>query len=61
MVPIIFAVCIAFMVVHCLVSIFDMTVNTLFVCFCEDASQNDGLSRPYYMSLKLREILMQIK
>lgn len=27
-----------------------MAIDTIFLCFCEDCEQNDGISKPYYMS-----------
>ncbi len=34
-----------------------MTIDTLFLCFCEDSERNDGsLERPYFMSAKLQEV-----
>lgn len=34
--------------------VFDMTVDTIFLCFCEDCEHNDGSEeRPYYMSESL--------
>lgn len=32
-----------------------MTIETIFLCFCEDCEMNDGISRPYYMSRGLME------
>ncbi|KAJ3340207.1 hypothetical protein HDU93_007297 [Gonapodya sp. JEL0774] len=43
-------------------SVFDMTVDTLFVCFCEDSERNDGSSqRPYYMPASLKDFLNKHK
>jgi hypothetical protein len=30
-----------------------MAVDTIFICFCEDSDKNDGLKKPYYMSVGL--------
>ena len=27
-----------------------MAIDTIFLCFCEDSSRNDGINKPYYMS-----------
>lgn len=27
-----------------------MTIDTLFLCFCEDCEINDGIDKPYFMS-----------
>jgi choline transporter-like protein 2/4/5 len=41
-------------------SVFDMAIDTLFLCFLEDLERNDGSpDKPYYMSDKLREILQK--
>lgn len=38
-----------------------MTIDTIFLCFCEDCERNDGLSRPYYMSRGLMEFVQNSK
>lgn len=38
-----------------------MTVDTIFLCFCEDCEANDGISRPYYMSRGLMEFVQDSK
>jgi len=30
-----------------------MALQTIFLCFCEDISQNDGVIKPYFMSDRL--------
>ncbi|CAG9768393.1 unnamed protein product [Ceutorhynchus assimilis] len=38
-------------IVACLsFGVFETTIDTLFVCYCEDNLLNDGMSKPYYMS-----------
>ena len=32
-----------------------MVIDTIFLCFCEDADRNDGITRPYYMSRGLMD------
>ena len=32
---------------------FQITIDTIFLCFCEDCERNDGVSKPYYMSKNL--------
>lgn len=42
-----------FLVLHllsCINTMLQMAIDTIFICFCEDCEQNDGLSRPYFMS-----------
>ncbi|XP_029841006.2 choline transporter-like protein 1 isoform X2 [Ixodes scapularis] len=43
----------AFLISHCFLSVYEMTIDTLFLCFCEDCQMNDGISRPYFMSTNL--------
>lgn len=38
-----------------------MTIDTIFLCFCEDCEQNDGISRPYFMSRGLMEFVQNSK
>ncbi|RZC36195.1 Choline transpo domain containing protein, partial [Asbolus verrucosus] len=37
------------------------TVDTLFICFCEDSVLNDGMSKPYYMSKGLKQFVENSK
>jgi len=34
--------------------VFDMAIDTLLLCFCEDCEKNNGADRPYYMSDALK-------
>lgn len=36
-----------------------MTIDTIFLCFCEDCEVNDGITRPYFMSRNLMEIIYE--
>lgn len=38
-----------------------MTIDTIFLCFCEDYEENDGMSRPYFMSAGLMEFVESSK
>lgn len=38
-----------------------VTIDTIFICFCEDYERNDGDARPYFMSLDLKEFIEQTK
>jgi hypothetical protein len=38
-----------------------MTVDTIFICFCEDSEVNDGITRPFFMSRELMEIMQELK
>ncbi|XP_076684764.1 choline transporter-like protein 1 isoform X2 [Andrena cerasifolii] len=60
-VPIALAGCFAFLVAHCFISIYEMIIDTIFICFCEDCEKNDGIGRPYYMSRGLMEFVENSK
>ena len=34
-----------------------MSIDTIFLCFCEDSERNDGITKPYYMSKGLIEFV----
>lgn len=38
-----------------------MTIDTIFLCFCEDCEINNGISRPYYMSRDLMRFIENSK
>lgn len=38
-----------------------MTVDTIFLCFCEDIVENDGISNPYFMSPELMDVMKKLK
>lgn len=46
---------------HYNVITFQMTIDTIFICFCEDCERNDGISRPYYMSRGLMQFVQNSK
>ncbi|KAL1389165.1 hypothetical protein pipiens_012584 [Culex pipiens pipiens] len=60
-VPIILVGIFAYLVAHCFMTVYEMTVDTIFLCFCEDCETNDGISRPYYMSRGLMEFVQNSK
>lgn len=51
----------AYVVSHIFITVYEMAIDTIFLCFCEDCEQNDGLSRPYYMSRGLMEFVQNSK
>ncbi|KAF3429136.1 hypothetical protein E2986_03005 [Frieseomelitta varia] len=55
-IPIALAGVFAFLVAHCFISIYEMIIDTIFICFCEDCEKNDGINRPYFMSRGLMVI-----
>jgi hypothetical protein len=52
---------VAFIICHGFLTTFDMTLNTIFICFCEDCEINDGITRPYSMSMNLQQVMMEVK
>jgi hypothetical protein len=38
-----------------------MTIDTIFLCYCEDSELNDGVERPYYMSRDLMKVMLELK
>ncbi|XP_071543360.1 choline transporter-like protein 1 isoform X2 [Panulirus ornatus] len=60
-VPLVVAVIFAYFIAHCFISIYEMTIDTLFLCFCEDCEKNDGIERPYYMSKGLMKFVENSK
>lgn len=60
--PLFIAVILSFIIVHCLVTVFEMTVDTIFLCYCEDVQANDGSAlKPYYMSSGLQNVMEELK
>uniref|UniRef100_A0ABM5FHK6 Choline transporter-like protein n=1 Tax=Pogona vitticeps TaxID=103695 RepID=A0ABM5FHK6_9SAUR len=56
--PILTVVVGAYLIAQGFFSVYNMCVDTLFLCFLEDLERNDGsLEKPYYMSKSLMEIL----
>ncbi|XP_073318909.1 choline transporter-like protein 4 [Pagrus major] len=48
----------SYLIAHGFFSVYNMCVDTLFLCFLEDLERNDGsLQRPYFMSKNLMKIL----
>ncbi|XP_058128936.1 choline transporter-like protein 1 [Anopheles ziemanni] len=60
-VPLILVGIFAYLVAHCFMTVYEMTVDTIFLCFCEDCESNDGISRPYFMSRGLMEFVQNSK
>uniref|UniRef100_A0A1B6CV87 Choline transporter-like protein n=1 Tax=Clastoptera arizonana TaxID=38151 RepID=A0A1B6CV87_9HEMI len=51
----------AYLVVHCFMTVYEMVIDTIFICFCEDYKMNDGISKPYFMSAGLMEFVNNSK
>lgn len=53
-VPVALVTIFSFLVAHCFLSIYEMVVDTMLLCFCEDCKLNDGSpEKPYFMSNSL--------
>ncbi|XP_035233718.1 choline transporter-like protein 1, partial [Stegodyphus dumicola] len=52
-VPVALSCLFAFLCCHCFLSVYEMAIDTLLLCFCEDCQMNDGITRPYFMSRSL--------
>lgn len=60
--PMTVAIALTFIIVHCLVTIFEMTIDTIFLCYCEDVESNDGSAfKPYFMSMGLQNVMDELK
>ncbi|KAF7687009.1 choline transporter-like protein 1 isoform X1 [Silurus meridionalis] len=56
--PLIIVCVFAFLVAHCFLSVFEMVVDVLFLCFAIDTKYNDGSpGREYYMDKALMEFV----
>jgi hypothetical protein len=42
-------------------SVYEMIVDTIFVCFCEDLETNYGMTRPYFMSSGLMKAMRKMQ
>ncbi|XKL64868.1 hypothetical protein PGB90_004954 [Kerria lacca] len=47
----------AYLVSHAFMTAFEMIIDTIFICFCEDCELNDGQQNPYFMSKGLMEFV----
>lgn len=57
-VPIVVIIIGAYIITDCFFSVYEMAVDTLFLCFLEDLEKNDGSAeKPYFMNKNLMKIL----
>ncbi|XP_064605930.1 choline transporter-like protein 1 [Liolophura sinensis] len=56
-IPIALVACFTFAISHCFIGVYEMVIDTIFICFCEDCEQNDGDTKPYYMSKGLMKYM----
>merc|ERR1712240_973528 len=56
--PVVFIVIGSYVIASSFFGVYNMAVDTLFLCFLEDLERNDGsIEKPYYMSKSLKQIL----
>ncbi|XP_064485322.1 choline transporter-like protein 2 [Ornithodoros turicata] len=56
-VPVFAGAILTYFVADSCISIYEMTIDTLFVCFCEDCEWNDGVTKPFFMSDTFKEFI----
>lgn len=56
-VPVILTMCISFIISTIFMDVYDTSIDTVLLCFCEDVDVNDGDARPYYMPNSLKRML----
>lgn len=57
-IPVFFVSVFSFLIAHCFLSVYEMVVDALLMCFCVDSDINDGSpGREYYMSASLMEFV----
>lgn len=55
---VVFMICVvAWFIADVFISIYDMTIDTLFLCFAEDCERNNGKDKPYFMSSNLLKFM----
>jgi solute carrier family 44 protein 1 (choline transporter-like protein) len=56
--PLLLVFVISYLIAHCFFTVYEMVIDAVMVCFCEDCKANDGSEdRPYYMSNSLKEFV----
>lgn len=57
-VPLILIFVISYIIASYFMSLYDSTIKTILLCFCEDSQRNDGsAAKPYFMSDNLKQFL----
>lgn len=55
--PLVIVALFAYFVAHAFMTAFEMVIDTIFICFCEDCEMNDGVTKPYFMNPGLMEFI----
>ncbi|GFO10728.1 choline transporter-like protein 1 [Plakobranchus ocellatus] len=59
-IPVLLVCVLSYFIAHCFISVYEMILNALLLCFCEDRDLNDGsVERPYFGSRSLMIRLLQ--
>jgi solute carrier family 44 protein 1 (choline transporter-like protein) len=57
-IPVVLICFFSFLIAHCFLSVYEMVVDALLLCFCEDCQMNDGSpGREYVMNSSLMEFV----
>ncbi|KAH7974613.1 hypothetical protein HPB49_017449 [Dermacentor silvarum] len=59
--PLIAAGCIAYYIADSCISLYEVAVDTLFLCFSEDCEKNNGVTKPYFVTDSLRAFMHDSK
>lgn len=51
--PITLSCLFAYFIASCFLGVYEMTIDAIFICFVEDCEMNDGVNKPYFMSMDL--------
>lgn len=59
-VVILFICIFTFLIASMFIGVYEMIIDTIFICFCEDSEKNDGSpEKPYFMSKSLLKFMAQ--
>ena len=47
----------SFVIAHCYFTVYQIAIDTIFLCFCDDQERNNGDDRPYYSSVGLQSYM----
>ncbi|XP_044259114.1 choline transporter-like protein 1 [Tribolium madens] len=56
--PIVIGAVVAFVCIHCIFVVFEVAVDTVLICYCEDNCVNNGTNQPFYATV---EFYQQVK
>ena len=61
-IPLILVAINSYMIASAFMTVFEMAVSTIFVCFCEDSERNDGSAeKPFFMTDGLKQFIDDAK